>query len=490
MINKNKTPKLSLLRKKLIQDKSPQRCFSFSSTNKNVKENKININNSLKKQCLKRKNIRRKSTIQINYKGVSKKIRKVDYYKMKNVDISKLIAQRNEKIELIKQKKIFMEKENNIFNREQMDLISKLKEKEYRREITNLQKKMLNIKEQKNEIYEYYKLILSIIKDIENKTNWEVENPKNLTQNKINSDINKINIEFINKFNKKCEDSDYVSYIVIKLIEKMDIIIKSHLLINNKIKSFNEQNISLKKKIKEMNDINDNLCKRIKKIKMNTNKLDNDPNNEDEKRVLPIYRKIQKIPTQKYIERGNNEKNRILSKKIIMNSDFNIGQTYYTSNNINILTNKSNSKNNILSFSNNFVSITSSSVQNQEKTNEKINKKENNYIMQLKNKIKNLKLKIKEMKTSLNKPKNVFYNLVTKIIKKLNDEEVDIVNDNIDYKLLNDNMRIFPYQSYKTRKKFLDNLLYDVDLYKIFNSKNLEGINYFQFSLFNQDKEK
>ena len=270
----------------------------------------------------------------------------------------------------------------------------------------------------------------------------------------------------------------------------MDIIIKSHLLINNKIQSFNEENISLKKKIKEMNDINDNLCKRIKKIKMNTNKLDNDPNNEDEKRVLPIYRKIQKIPTKKYIERGNKEKNRILSKKFIMNSDFNIGQTYYTSNNINLLTNKSNSKNNILSFSNNYVSITSSSIQNQEKTNEKINTKENNYIMQLKNKIKNLKLKIKEMKTSLNKPKNIFYNLVTKIIKNLKDEEVDIVNDNINYKLLNDNMRIFPYQSYKTRKKFFDNLLCDVDLYKIFNTKNLDGINYFQFSLFNQDKEK
>ena len=69
---------------------------------------------------------------------------------MKNVDISKLLAQRKEKIELIKQKKIYMEKENNIFNKEKIDLISSLKEKEYRKEIINHQKKMLNIKEQKN----------------------------------------------------------------------------------------------------------------------------------------------------------------------------------------------------------------------------------------------------------------------------------------------------------------------------------------------------
>ena len=76
---------------------------------------------------------------------------------MKNVDISKLLAQRKEKIKLIKQKKIFMEKENNIFNKEKIDLISSLKEKEYRKENINIQKKIINIKEQKNELYDNYK---------------------------------------------------------------------------------------------------------------------------------------------------------------------------------------------------------------------------------------------------------------------------------------------------------------------------------------------
>jgi len=239
MINKNKTPKLLLLRKKLIKDKNLQRCFSFSSTNAKVQENKININKSINSQCLTRKNIRRKSTIQINYKGIETKIKKVEYYKMKNVDISKLIAQRNEKIELIKQKKIFMEKENNIFNKEKVDLISSLKEKEYRKEIINLQKKMLNIKEQKNELYEHYKSLLLIIKGIENKINTEFENQKNMTKNRINSDINQINFDFINKFNKKCKFSDFLSYILNELIEKMKLIIKRHKIIKYKIKKYN-----------------------------------------------------------------------------------------------------------------------------------------------------------------------------------------------------------------------------------------------------------
>ena len=339
-----------------------------------------------------------------------------------------------------------------------------------------------------NYLYEHYKSLLLIINDIENKINTEFENQNNMTKNRINSDINQINFDFINKFNKKCEFSDFLSYILNELIEKMDLIIKSHQVINYKIKSFNDENIALKNKIKEMNDINDQLCKKIKYIKKNLNIIDNDSNDGNEKTILSFFRKIQKKTNKKYIKRENKEKNQILSKKHFLNNDFNIGQTYYTSNNINLLTNIS--KNNILSFSNNYISITSSSNQNQEKTIENINTKENNYIKQLKNKIKNLKVKIRNMKTSINKPKNAFYNLIIKVMKKLEDEGVNAIVEDVDYKLLNDNMKIFPFHSYIIRKKFLEYLFCDVDLYKIFNSKNLEGINYFNFSLFNQEKEK
>ena len=91
---------------------------------------------------------------------------------------------------------------------------------------------------------------------------------------------------------------------------------------------------------------------------------------------------------------------------------------------------------------------------------------------------------------NINKPKNAFYNLIIKIMKQLNEEQNEKVIDNIDYKLLNENMKMFPSQNYNTRKKFLVQLLMDINLYKILNSKNLEGISYFKFNLFEQGDEK
>ena len=94
------------------------------------------------------------------------------------------------------------------------------------------------------------------------------------------------------------------------------------------------------------------------------------------------------------------------------------------------------------------------------------------------------------MKKNISQPKNAFYSLVIKIIRKLHEEESEKVFDRIDYKLLTENMKLFPLDNCKVRKKFLDLLFSDVKLYKILTSKNLEGINYFQMNLFNRENEK
>ena len=135
------------------------------------------------------------------------------------------------------------------------------------------------------------------------------------------------------------------------------------------------------------------------------------------------------------------------------------------------------------------ISSETSSISSREKSNGKINLKENNYINKLKNKIKILKIKIRQIKEKQNLPKNAFYDLINKIMKKISEEESDIIIDDIYYQFLNDNMKIFPYQSYKIRKRFVDYLFVDVNLYKILNSKNLKGINYFKFGFFKK-KEK
>ena len=100
-----------------------------------------------------------------------------------------------------------------------------------------------------------------------------------------------------------------------------------------------------------------------------------------------------------------------------------------------------------------------------------------------------MKIKIRQIKEKQNLQKNAFYDLINKIMKKISEEESDIIIDDIYYQFLNDNMKIFPYQSYKIRKRFVDYLFVDVNLYKILKSKNLKGINYFKFGFFKK-KEK
>ena len=108
---------------------------------------------------------------------------------MKNIDLSQLKAYKKEIEELIRQKKIYMERENNICNEETLDLIANLKEKEYRDIIIKLQKRIINKKVKKKEIYDHYKIILNIVKDIENKISSDFQYYRNMTENRINSNI-------------------------------------------------------------------------------------------------------------------------------------------------------------------------------------------------------------------------------------------------------------------------------------------------------------
>ena len=481
MIKKNETPKILFLRKKLIEEQNQPNYFSFSNTNKDVSTKQSNITNSLRNKSLTKKKNLKSNTIQNNYKGLKAKIGKIEYYKMKNLDIDELMSQKEEKIELIKQKKLFNEKKDKIYNVKSMDLISKLKEKECRMEITMLQKKLLNLNDQKNQIYKYYEIILLIIKTIEKYIDSEFEQQENVIKDKINFDINQSDTNFENKLNEICKLSDYLLDKINELFEKMNIMIKSYDKIKLRIKSLNGENADLRKKIKDINRINHDISKKINKIKI-------EKEQKDEDNVSLFYRKMQNNLTKKYIERANKAKQRLLQKRVILNKEI-TNQTLYTSNKINLLTSKSNSKENMLSLSNNFISSETSSISSREKSNGKINLKEINYINKLKNKIKILKIKIRQIKEKQNLPKNAFYDLINKIMKKISEEESDIIIDDIYYQFLNDNMKIFPYQSYKIRKRFVDYLFVDVNLYKILNSKNLKGINYFKFGFFKK-KEK
>ena len=66
-----------------------------------------------------------------------------------------------------------------------------------------------------------------------------------------------------------------------------------------------------------------------------------------------------------------------------------------------------------------------------------------------------------------------------KIINQIYNDEENLYINKINYKLLNENMRIFPYQNLRFRKKFLSYLFGDDELTNIFSSKETKIINDF-----------
>ena len=478
MNNKNRGKKILTLKKKLIIDKKKPNYFSFTNINREFSKNDLNKSKSINNSLTKKNNNKYQNKIKIKYKGISTNIPKSDFYKLKNVDISQLLATKFQKTELIKQKKLFMKKESEIFNENNIDLINKMKEKEYREEIKNLQMKLYDKNLTKKEIFLYFDVILKNIKEIANKINSDIEMDKQLTGNNINFSINQLDEDFFEKFDKNCEFSDYFFHKLKYLIVKIDIIIKNHRILDERIKAYNKENIILKKKLNDLDYINNNICMHLKKKKNEKyNYLVEKSLIDDEKEQKElIYKKVNNL-FKRNIFKENRESSKLLRNKFLLNKDMNIGlgQTNPTSNNI-LSTRSSNYK---LSLSNNLISISSPSVQNQEILREKIKAKEINYIFHLKNKIKNLKNKVNRLKLGQNKPKNKYYNLIMKIINQIYKDEENIVVNKINYKLLNDNMKIFPYQNLRFRKKFINYLFGDNELYNIFQLKEPEEINEF-----------
>ena len=487
MNNKNKGLKILSLKKKLIIDKNKPNYFSFTSANKKISKNYSFKSNTKNNSLTKKKSNKYQNKIKIKYKGISTNISKSDFFKMKNVDISKLIDSKFQKIELIKQKKLYMEKENDIFNTNHIDLMSDLKEKEYREEITNLQMKLYDRNLTKKEILLYFNILSEIVKDVATKITSDIEKEKILTKHKINFHINQLDIDFEKTFNKNCEFSDYFFHKLKELIKKICIIINDHQKLNERIANYNNENFILKKKLRDLNYINNNICMQLKKKEREKNKTNEEENFNDEEKQqqLLIYKKINNSFKINF-KNKNREDHKIIRKKFLLNNDTNIGQhqTNFTSNNINLLTSRSN-YNNLLSLSNNIHSMSTTSFQNQDTSIEKIKNKEINYINKLKNKIKILKNKVNQLKLQQNKPINTYYNLIMKIINQIYKEEDNIVVNNINYKFLGEHMRLFPYQNLRLRKKFMNYILGDNELFKIYNTYNthnttdLETINDF-----------
>ena len=299
MNNKNKGKKILSLKKKLIIDKKKPNYFSYTNINREYSKNDLNKSKSTYNSLTKKNNNNNKyqNKIKIKYKGISTNIPKSDFYKLKNVDISQLLAIKFQKKELIKQKKLFIEKEREIFNEKNIDLINKMKEKEYREEIKNLQMKLYDKNLTKKEIFFYFDAILKNIKEISSKINSDIEMDKEITDNKINFGLNQLDEDFFEEFDKNCEFSDYFLHKLKYLIVKINIIIKNHRILDERIKAYNKENIILKKKLSDLDYINNNICMHLKKKKNEKYKhlIEKSYADEEKEQKELIYKKVKNL---------------------------------------------------------------------------------------------------------------------------------------------------------------------------------------------------
>ena len=483
---------------KLIKSSSPTLLKSKNTFNKkqfkkslseallSEKIGKINSSHNLKELKIK--------------EGESLFVLKKDFYKMKNIDLEKLKVYKNEKKEKIKQRMLFLEKENSFFNTHILDLIATDTEKEYRQGITNIHYELRNKKfNNKEEIKNLYEIILNEVKYIENEINAEINSRIEETNKRINSNINYLNILQENALDKKLKIMNIFMNNLKELIRKMETINKDYKKVKNKIDRYNIENAMLKEKIKIQNDINKEMI---------LAKMINTKNLNEIKKLISYYKKynqknkeekktFSKIDNLKCYKKVDNRKNSVfLRKKNILNhNNFNStssnNQTNVSTNNADVLS-KRNNKNfsnqksnnsykNIVSISN-YLSTSSISYNKEKIDNEK------NIIKNLEKNLVNLENKLYLMVKKLDEeiPQNLFYDLIVSIINKLKEEESDSVIFNIDNKFLTENMKMFLYQSRLFRQIFMDRLLNNKQLYKIcasqrhnfyitFNKKNFEA---------------
>ena len=436
---------------------------------------------------------------------------------MKNIDLEQLKSLKNEKKEIIKQKKIFLEKINSIYNTDVIDLISENNEKEYRKGIANIQNELRNKRLiNKEEIKDFFENILNIIKNLKHHIKDEI----NLRIDEIDKRID-INIIQVNKLqekelDKKLEKLNYFMIELKELIKKIDNINLDYKKIKQNIERYTRENSLLKKKIKKQNIINKNIILEMKLKESKINEKENmitsyrsNPNSNENEKEGKIYYKKLVIQKKKSKTKNNSDFIRKIKKMKYHNkTNSTISQTNCTTNNIKILSYRNkdnnlsyfdsdNSYKNFISISNNnnFNYMSASSItlniKNKEQEKRDIKNIEKNIIKILSKNLENWKNKLNLIKKKLYEeiPKNPFYDLIQNIINQLKKEESDSVIYNIDNKLLTDNMRIFPYQSKVFRQIFMSRLFNNNNLYQMFITEDKNSDIIFNKNIFDAAKK-
>ena len=488
--------------KKLILNKHKNRPISVQINKENYK--KKTLKNSLSESILTEKNNDKinigKNFVKIKNKGNPIFIPKKEFYKMKNLDLSQLKSYKNEKKEILKQKQIFLEKVNSIYNTDVIDLISEDKEKEYRKGISNIQIELRNKKLiKKEELKNFYSTILNSVKNLKEQINYEKNKRINDVNERIDININVFNKKHEKALDKKLESLNIVMFELKELIRKMENINKDYKKVKENVDIYIIQNAILKQNIQKQNEIN-------KKLVLEMKSRENKKMSESSKNNASYFKKIKndRKRENKNINKDNSDilkRIKKLSHNFSNNNNSTINQTNCTTNNINFLSKRnksiihcdSNSYRNIIStnYCNSSSFMTFNAKMKEQDNKDKINNKEKNIIKNLGNHLERWKNKLNLIKKKLNEeiPQNPIYSYIENIIQNFKKEESDSVLYNIDNKLLTNNMRIFPYQSKIFRQIFMTRLFNDKNLYQIYLKQKTSGDSIFNKNIFDAPKK-
>ena len=228
-------------------------------------------------------NTKSQKLIKLRYHGKKVSVPYDEFLTLKKKNREKMKALKDSLIQIIKTKKEIYIKQNS-YDKESLKKISIEREEEYRKIVVNLQNEIR--KEKKyyiEDIYKSYEYMMSVVKNIYENSNKEIEKRINAINNQIN--INLMNCEY--KQNKMLEkkikeNEDYFrcmhnsTFQMLKIMSDFDAI-------NKKITELQEINYNYKKKLLKEQIRNEYLEYLIKKIKIdinNTNNLLSEYNNK------------------------------------------------------------------------------------------------------------------------------------------------------------------------------------------------------------------
>ena len=259
---------------------------------------------------LSREEIKRKKLFKLRYHGKIILVPYKEFLSLRKMNREKMKALKDSLVQIIKNKKEIYS-QHNTYDIESLKKISVERESEYRNIIFHLQEE---IRKDKNsyskDMLDIYQNIISIIRNIYETTNKEIEERVNTITNKININIANCEYKQNKMLNKKIDENEIYFRCMQISINQMRKVMDNFNAVNKKILEFKENNYNYKKNLLKEKIQNDYLKHLMKKIKIsikNSNNLLSELNTNTNPQTIQNSQNL-RVNNTIFASRQNNSK--------------------------------------------------------------------------------------------------------------------------------------------------------------------------------------